>query len=105
MTKTSDLSLAVTELRRCGETLIGVSERLADLFAGGEKVEQPQEEQPVPKPITLEAVRAVLADKSRIGHTANVRTLLEKYGAPKLSQIDPANYAALLAEAEELGNG
>lgn len=94
-----ELSLAVTELRRCGEALISVSERLADLFGGGEKVEQP-----VLKPITLEVVRAVLAEKSRIGYTANVRTLLEKYGAPKLSQIDPANYAELLEEAEALGN-
>jgi len=31
-----------------------------------------------------------------------VRVLLAKYGAPKLSQIDPAHYAALLADAEEL---
>ena len=31
-----------------------------------------------------------------------VRDLLEKYGAPKLSQIDPANYTALLADAEGL---
>jgi len=49
---------------------------------------------------TLEAVRAVLAEKSRTGHSAEVRSLLEKYGATKLSQIDPANYKALLADAE-----
>ncbi len=60
------------------------------------------EEQPAAKTITLEQVRAVLADKSRQGFTADVRALLAKYGAPKLSRIDPANYAALLAEAEEL---
>lgn len=101
MSKMDELSIAVTELNRCGEALIGISETLARLFGDGEVAE----EQPVPKPITLEAVRAVLADKSRIGHTADVRMLLDKYGAPKLSQIDPANYAALLAEAEELGNG
>lgn len=101
MSKMDELSIAVTELKRCGEALIGISETLA-IFLGGGKV---AEEQSAPKPITLEEVRAVLADKSRIGHTGNVRTLLEKYGAPKLSQIDPANYAALLAEAEALGNG
>ena len=52
--------------------------------------------------VSLEQVRAVLAEKSQAGFTAEVRGLLEKYGAPKLSQIDPANYAALLADAEEL---
>ena len=57
---------------------------------------------PKTKPITLEQVRAVLADKSQQGLTAEVRVLLEKYGAPKLSQIDPSNYAALLADAENL---
>lgn len=59
---------------------------------------QAQEE----KPLTLEEVRAVLAEKSRAGHTAEVRELLNKHGADKLSEIDPAEYAALLAEAEVL---
>lgn len=54
------------------------------------------------KPLTLEEVRAVLAEKSRAGHTAEVRELLNRHGADKLSEIDPAEYAALLAEAEVL---
>lgn len=57
---------------------------------------------PATKPVTLEQVRAVLADKSQAGFTAEVRGILEKHGATKLSQIDPANYAALLADAEAL---
>ena len=110
MSKMSELSLAVTELRHCGEALISISESLADLFSGNEDVQtadQPKAEVPAPdeKPITLEAVRAVLAEKSRAGHTAKVRELLEKHGAAKLSEINPAEYPALLAEAEVLGNG
>lgn len=54
------------------------------------------------KPLTLEEVRAVLAEKSRSGHTEEVRGLLAKHGADKLSGIDQAEYAALLAEAEVL---
>lgn len=50
--------------------------------------------------VTLEQVRAVLADKSRAGHTAAVRALLEKHGATKLSQVDPQHYEAILKEAE-----
>lgn len=52
--------------------------------------------------MTLEEVRAVLAEKSRSGHTEEVRELLAKHGADKLSEIDPVEYAALLAEAEVL---
>ena len=59
-------------------------------------------QEPEEKVLTLEEVRAVLAEKSRSGHTEEVRELLNKHGADKLSEIDPAEYAALLAEAEVL---
>jgi len=52
----------------------------------------------------LEQVRAVLADKSQDGFTAEVRALLEKHGAKRLSEIDPANYQALLSDTEALSN-
>ena len=55
-----------------------------------------------PEPIPLEKVRAVLADKARLGRTAEVKALLQKHGAQKLSEIDPREYANLLAEAEAL---
>jgi hypothetical protein len=54
------------------------------------------------KSLNLEDVRSVLADKSRKGHTAEVKALINKHGADKLSEIDPAEYASLLADAEVL---
>ena len=61
------------------------------------------EEAPVEEPLlTLEQVRAVLAKKSRNGHTAEIRTLLQKYGAAKLSLVDPVYYKDLLRDAEVL---
>ena len=57
---------------------------------------------PAPMALTFETVRAALAEKSRAGHTEAVRGLLEKHGAAKLSEINPENYAALLADAEAL---
>lgn len=63
---------------------------------------EPSVEKPEPKPLSLEQVRAALAEKSRAGHTAEVKALLIKHGADKLSDIDPAEYPALLAEAEVL---
>ena len=55
--------------------------------------------------IPLEKVRMVLAEKSQIGFTAEVRGLIQKYGADKLSAVDKAYYADILKDAEELGNG
>lgn len=52
--------------------------------------------------ITLEKVRGILAEKSRSGHTAEVRAILRKFGADRLSDIDPKDYAAVLKEAEVL---
>lgn len=65
----------------------------------------PPASEPKAKNVTLEEVRAVLAEKSHDGLTAEVRELLKKYGAEKLSAIDPRHYLALLADAEVLGNG
>ncbi len=59
---------------------------------------------PPSKAITLEEVRAVLAEKSHDGFTAEVRELLQKYGAQKLSGVDPKHYTALLKDAEVLGH-
>ena len=56
------------------------------------------------KGVTLEQVRAVLAEKSQDGLTAEVRALLEKDGAQKLSAVDPKDYETLLKEAEVLGH-
>ena len=36
MSKMSELDAAIAELRKCGETLIGVSETLRELFSSGE---------------------------------------------------------------------
>ena len=54
------------------------------------------------KAVAIETVRAVLAEKSRDGKTREVKALLMKYDAGKLSGVKPEDYAALLAEAEVL---
>lgn len=61
-----------------------------------EKVKQEE------KTYEIEDVRKILADKSRLGHTARIRELLEKYGAKKLSEIEPSNYKDLVADVEKL---
>ena len=106
MSKMSELDLCVSELRSAAQSLNSVADSLTSLFSGSQPRTSVQpESKPTSKPLTLEEVRAVLAEKSRNGHTAKIRELLEKHGAAKLSEIAPQKYAALLAEAEVLGNG
>jgi hypothetical protein len=54
------------------------------------------------EPITIEKVRAVLAEKSQSGKQAEVKALITKFGAKKLTDIDPEKYEDLLKEAEVL---
>ena len=107
MSKTSELALVINELRNAAAALCSVAENLSTLFAdqAEQSATSTQTNQKAEKSLTLEVVRAVLAEKSRDGHTAYIRALLEKHGAPKLSEIDPAKYTALLADVEALGNG
>ena len=104
MSRISELELAIKNLRNAAATINDVADALTEMFStaadGAHDAAAPAE--PV---LTLEQVRAILADKSRLGFTAQIRALLQKYGAPKLSGIDPAHYKALVADAEVLGDG
>lgn len=65
----------------------------------------PKEEAPAPAPkeeISFEKVREILGKKSHDGFTEEIRALLLKYGAPKLSGIDPQYYEAILKDVEVL---
>lgn len=73
-----------------------------DLPAIDEEQEDASDTGMEPSP-SLTDVRAILADKSRDGHTGQIRALLQKYGAPRLSEVDPVHYRELLDEALCLG--
>ena len=102
MGKMSELEMMVKELRGCGEKLIRMTEEMTEMFSAS--VQSEPEEAPK-KQLSLTEVRAVLAEKSRAGFTKEVKALLIKHGADKLSEINPTEYEALLAEVEVLGNG
>ena len=106
MSKMSDMAMTIEELRNAAVAINDVANWLAQQFSSDDKQ---QNENITAKPekktkpaLTLEEVRAVLADKSRTGHTAEIRELLKKYGASKLSLVDPKHYEALLREVEVL---
>lgn len=52
--------------------------------------------------ITIEQVRAVLAEKSQAGFTAQVKALLESFDANKLSAVKPEDYKDLMAAAQDI---
>ena len=99
MGKISELELAIKDLRSAATTINDVADTLAEMFSNASAAETAD------AALTLEQVRAILAGKSRQGFTAEIRALLQKYGAAKLSGIDPVHYKALVAEAEVLGDG
>jgi len=54
------------------------------------------------KSIALEDVRAKLAVLSQNGKQAQVKAIIKKFGANKLTEVGAENYEALLKEAEGL---
>ena len=101
MSKTKLLLDLVSDLRSLADSVQAV----ADANTNNDETEKQQPEpvkEPAKKQITLEEVRAVLAEKSHDGFTAEIRELLQKHGASKLSEIDPSKYPSLLSDAEGL---
>lgn len=54
------------------------------------------------KAVTIEDVRAVMAQKTQDGKSKEIKELLQKYGAVKLSAVAPEHYPELLKEAGAL---
>ena len=54
------------------------------------------------KAVAIEDVRAVMAQKTQEGKSQEIKDLLQRYGAVKLSAVSPEHYPALLKEAKVL---
>ena len=98
---TNDVNEALRSLRSCAGEIAELVGFLEWQFGNG----APEEEEPAETPATaFEDVRGVLADISRQGHTDAIRGILNRFGAEKLSQLDPRHYAAVLSAAKEVSN-
>ena len=122
MSKMSELSQVLDEMIACGEGMIKAANALKDIFSSTEEAPakteiktakkatkqdaaEPEAAKAEPAPTyTKEDVRGVLASKSAAGFKKEVKELLEKFGAQQLKQVDPNDYAAILQEAEVIGN-
>ena len=105
--KNKDFTVLIDGLRKLSADLT----EIADQLSGNEEAKTVEEEVPpeakTPEKVySKEEVRAILADKSRSGFRAEVKALLTAHGAKQLSDIsNPKELAALVKEAEVIGNG
>ena len=126
MSTMSEISALLDEIKSCGNTLISIYDELHNLIDS----KDPDEEKPktktrkkkskpeeapeiildeqsseeTPKPLTFEKIQSSFVMKSRDGYTSEIKALITKFGAKKLSEIDPAVYPALMKELEVIGN-
>ena len=110
--KKKDLTVLIEGLRKLSADITEIADLLSGTEAQKEKQEAPADPvahaaEKVPEKVySKEEVRAILADKSRSGFRAEVKALLTAHGAKQLSDIsDPKELAALVKEAEVIGNG
>ena len=111
--KLRDMMEIIDGLAECGKTLISSGKALKEYFSEPaeepEKKKAPAKKKQEPEPeaeitITKEDVRKVLSEVSQAGHRTEVIELLKKYGAGNITNLDAKDYAAVIAEAEELKN-
>ncbi len=109
MSKMSDMAATIEELRNAAAAINDIANWLTTAFSSDPETEAAPAPTPAAKEpelvLVFEDVRAILADKSREGFTAQIRELLQKYDASKLSEVDPEHYKALIKDVEGLSNG
>lgn len=105
MSKMRELSQALDDMIACGEGLIRTANAIRDIFTA-EPDEQskpapsakPQAEEP--KKYTFIDVRKAFSAKSHAGYTEQVKALITRYGAAKLSDVKEEYYPAIVADLE-----
>ncbi len=102
MSKTKLILDVIDDLRRLADSLQTVADSIEGNTPEPDTDEHPVPEEHTSTPVSIEQVRAVLAEKSADGKTAEVKALLYKYDAGKLSGVKPEDYPALLEEAKKL---
>ena len=102
----------MTELNKLNDELIRMAKRCKEILGAIQVIhevitryatEEAAETAPEKKRFTIEEVRAALLEKRKAGYRDEVKALLVRHGAEKLTDIDPAEYEPLMAEAEVIG--
>ena len=91
------MSDIMSKLRDAARLINEVADELATQQEETPSVDKPQ--------ISFTDVRAVLAQKAAAGFKGEVKALIGKFNAEKLSDIRQEDYGELMKEAEGIGNG
>ncbi|WP_298031028.1 hypothetical protein [uncultured Dysosmobacter sp.] len=129
--KLRDLVTVIDDLAGCGKALKDLALSLKEYFTASPETAQdgaplvkeekskprtskakqaepgplPEPEPKTAKAYTKEEVRKILAGISQSGYKEQVIGILAKYGSGNITGLKPEDYAAVVAEAEELTNG
>lgn len=110
MSKMSELSTMIDSLIECGQKLIDVGNGLKEFYSEtATKETKPVEQPSAVEKISFEDVRKILASKSSEDdgkYKSQIKELVAKYSSTgTLKGVPEDSYAALIAEAEVIGNG
>lgn len=94
--KMSELDLLLDEFEQAA---CHVQELAKEIRAFFTTKEEPAEEE---KPISFTELRALCANKSRAGHTEEIKAMILDTGAHKLSEVEPNQYGELYKRVEAL---
>ena len=107
MSKMSNLCLLLGELIEHGEAIVEIAKEIKNMFSEDPAALPEKSKSKKPETTTTLSftdLRAKLAEKSREGFTAEIKAILNSYGAEKLSAIQPADYETVLKEVEALSH-
>lgn len=103
MSAMNDLDLKLQEAENLIDQAKETIQSLRELLSSNQDA-TPYNGQPKRDPIEDKVtVRKMLAKKSAEGYTDQVKELLHKFGAEKLSDVDPKDYEDLYYSAEAIG--
>lgn len=94
--KMSELDLLLGEFEQAACHIQELAKEIRAFFT---TKEEPAEEE---KPISFTELRALCANKSRAGHTEEIKAMLLDTGANRLSEVEPSRYRELYKRVEAL---
>lgn len=104
MSVMNNLDLKLKELETQIDQTKETVQSIRQLLSSNENESSNDDRQPKRNPVEDKVtVRKMLAKKSAEGYTKQVKELLQKCGAEKLSDVDPKDYEDLYYSAEGLG--
>ena len=92
----NELDLLLNELTEAAQHFMDLVNDLRSMFT---TKEEPVEEE---KTISFTELRALCANKSRAGHTEEIKAMIQDTGANRLSEVEPNRYGELYQRVEAL---